>query len=154
MKKHSPLILVSLLSACSTNSDSHRHDMLNDTGQPALHAVRDRQLRDLMDRMNSLMMERVMNEQELDVERRKQAKKIQQVADNLADTSSVILQRLPELNLHQDDQISFRALAGKLNQQAKQLKQQAERNAIDAIPATLEEMRATCTACHALFRKL
>lgn len=124
------------------------------TGQPALHAVHNGQLHELMGRMASLLQERFLTEPELDSERRRQAKHIADTAQNLAQTIDAIRATLPSLPLNTAEQSTFRALADKLREQTGELRQQAEQIRLDAAAATLQQMDATCTACHALFRKL
>jgi len=104
--------------------------------------------------MNALMFERFMAEPDIDRERRNYALKIVDAADKLGSTVDGILSRLPALNLKPDEQTTFRALAVKLHEQANTLKIQAEHNRIDIIGQTLDQTTATCSSCHALFRKL
>lgn len=148
------VIVATLLSACTLTSQPATHVGLHDTGQPALHAVTDARLRALMDQMNSLMFERFMAEPDIDRERRNYALKIADAADQLGATVNVILSRLPTLNLNPDEQTAFRALAVKLRNQADALKAQAKLNRIDSIEQMLDQTSATCSSCHALFRKL
>lgn len=156
MKTKYILAILLVSSACS--SSGNRQPPLeggrSETGQPALHAVRDNQLRELMDRMDSLMQERFMTEQQLDQERRKYSRQIAETARYLSANIDAIIAGMPKLQLSAAEQTSFLALAGKLRQEVQQLQQQAEQNHIDAIPASLHEINTTCTACHALFRKL
>lgn len=143
-----------LLSACSPTSRPAGQAGLPDTGQPALHAVSDTRLRELMDQMNSLMFERFLTEPDIDRERRIYAQKIADAADKLGSTVDAILARLPALNLKPDEQVTFRALAGKLREQADALNTQARLNHIDSIEPMLDQMTATCSSCHTLFRKI
>lgn len=147
-------ILTILLSACTSTSKSTAQHGLPDTGRPALHAVSDARLHELMGRMNSLMFERFMAEPEIDQERRLYAQRMADTASKLGATVDDILSQLPKLNLDAEEQATFRALAAKLRDQAGTLKTQAELNRIDSIEETLEQTEATCSACHALFRKL
>jgi hypothetical protein len=143
-----------LLSACTATTKSIPEAGLPDTGKPALHAVSDARLRELMDRMNTLMFERFMAEPDIDRERRLYAVQIADAASQLGSTVEVILSRLPALNLSSEEQTVFRALAGKLHEQAETLQAQAKLNRIDSIEQTLNQTSATCSSCHALFRKL
>ncbi|MDX8128534.1 hypothetical protein QLH52_14670 [Methylomonas sp. OY6] len=147
--------LLLMLSACSQNNQyAYLQGGRSQTGQPALHAVRDKRLHELMDRMNSLMQERFMTEQQLDVERRKYSRQIGEAARDLAATVEIMIARMPGLQLNAAEQTTFLALAGKLREEMRQLQQLAEQNHIDAIPDSLHEINTTCTSCHALFRKL
>jgi len=147
--------LLLMLSACSQNNQyAYLQGGRSQTGQPALHAVRDKRLHELMDRMNSLMQERFMTEQQLDVERRKYSRQIGEAARDLAATVEIMIARMPGLQLNAGEQTTFLALAGKLREEMCRLQHLAEQNHIDAIPDSLHEINTTCTSCHALFRKL
>jgi hypothetical protein len=153
MKSKFPHALaLSLLAGCSATPEQ-RVKGLPDTGSPALHAVNDARLRELMDRMNSLMFERFMTEQDLDKERRRQTRQIAAAAADLHQAVDGLLARLPALRLSEAERVAFRALAEKLRAQAGELKARAEANQVDALPADLERMSYTCNACHLLFRE-
>ncbi|AEG00791.1 cytochrome c [Methylomonas methanica] len=128
-------------------SDSRGND------QPALHAVQDQELRELMDRMNGLMLERFMTEHEMDVVRGKYTRQIIETAKTLQITAGSLVDKIPSLNLTTDEAKAFRNLARKLSQHAKTLEAQAEHGGLNAIPGTLHEMKSTCMACHTLFRR-
>jgi hypothetical protein len=148
------VIVATLFSACTQTSPPATHTGLPDTGRPALHAVSDTRLRELMGHMNNLMLERFITQPDIDRERRNYALKMADAADKLGSTVDAILSRLPALNLNPDEQTAFRALAGKLREQAKALNTQAELNHIDAIEPMLDQLATTCSSCHTLFRKL
>lgn len=141
-----------LLSACTSTPQPASQAGLPATGQPALHAVSDARLRELMDQMNSLMFERFITEPDIDRERRLYARKIADAADKLGLTVDAILWRLPALNLNPDEQGTFRALANKLREEANALNTQAKLNQIDAIEPMLDQITVTCSSCHTLFR--
>lgn len=150
------LVFLVLLTACAAPNKQHEHAEggRSDTGQPALHALRDNQLRELMDRMDSLMQERFMTEQQLDQERRKYSRQIAEAAGKLSTNVDAIIASLPSLQLSAAEQNTFLALASKLREEMSQLKLNAEQNHIDSIADNLHEINTTCTSCHALFRKL
>lgn len=145
--------VLSLFAGC-VDTAPQRAKSLPDTGSPALHAVNDTRLRELMDRINSLMFERFMTEQDLDKERRRQTRQIAEAAADLNAAVGGLLARLPELPLSDAERVAFRALAEKLRAQAGELQAQAEANRVDALSGNLERMSYTCNACHQLFRKL
>lgn len=152
-----PLALILLtLTACYSPGDKFhsQFDGHSETGQPALHAIQDKQLRELMARMDALMQERFMTEPELDAERRKYAQRIAENAQTLSQTVDTIIARMPSLPLSTDEQHTFQALAQKLAEQSRHLQEQARTNQIDAVSGTLHQINTTCTSCHALFRKL
>ncbi len=156
MKTKFIVAMVLILNGCSSSQTKHDHveGGRSQTGQPALHAVRDSQLRELMARMDSLMQERFMTEQQVDTERRKYSRQIAETARNLSGNVDNIISKLPGLQLSASEQTAFLALAGKLRDETRELQRLAEQNHIDAIPDSLHEINTTCTSCHALFRKL
>lgn len=149
-------IIVLLLNACTNAGDiqqikpdiDHR-----EIDQPASHGIQSSQLRELMDRMDILMQESFMTEHEVDIERRKYARRMASTASNLSKTVHAILLLLPSLKLNSEDQNAFLSLANKLDNQAQVLQKQAEQNQIDAISNSMNQISATCTTCHSLFRK-
>lgn len=149
------LTVFCLIDGCAaTGSNRQSPIMTGAEGQPALHAVQDQALRDLMDRMRGLMLERFMTEHEMDIERGRFAEQIRRNATALVTASEDLLNKLPGLGLNSQQESAFRILSVKLGQQAGFLRKQAEENRFNAMSATLHEMHATCMACHALFRKL
>lgn len=119
-----------------------------------MHAVTDERLRELMNLMDSLMLERFVTEPEQDRQNRKVAAQMVAAAEELGKSVDAILARLPSLELNENEQTTFRALAGKLRGQASELRELATNNRIDAIPESLDRVNTTCMACHGLFRNL
>ncbi len=148
----SPILLI-LLSCADSTPRSVSNLGHGETGQPALHAVHNNQLHELMGRMNNLMQERFLTEPELDAEHRKYTKKIASTAQNLSQTIDTIAATLPSLQLSASEQTTFRALVDKLREQTKTLEEQTNQHHLNAISSTLEQINTTCTSCHALFRK-
>jgi cytochrome c556 len=145
-----PVFLV--LTACA---DSIPHTVANTgSSDPALHAVRDKQLHELMSRMKSLMQERYMTEPELDAEHRKYAQKVAKTAQSMSQTLDAILVSSTSLKLSKTEESTFQALAEKLRKQTQELQKQGEQNRMDLISDTLEQINTTCNSCHVLFRKL
>lgn len=148
------LFLFTLWSCAEHPSHSVRTAGRKETGQPALHAVRNSRLRELMDRMNNLMQERFLTEPELDAERRKYAVQISSTAQDLSKAINTLPSTLPALRLSAAEQTIFLALVSKLRTQSQSLQEQADKKRLDDIPNTLEQIDTTCMSCHALFRKL
>jgi soluble cytochrome b562 len=147
------LLIGSVMLGCSGPAKNPMAGLPN-TGKPALHAIQDKRLRELMDQMNSVVFDRFMTQPEIDLERKKYAAQMVQVSDQLDSTIHAILARQTSLGLDNSEQASFRALAEKLHEQVENLRAQAGQGQIDAIPATLNQITNTCTSCHALFRNL
>lgn len=148
------LLAGTCLLGCTASQQPARPNHLPDTGTPALHALNDARLRELMDRMNALMFDRFMTQPELEQERRRYTAGISESARQLDATIDALLARLPALQLEPHEQDTFQAIAHKLRNEARTLNDQALQGDTDALPATLERISNTCTACHGLFRKL
>lgn len=146
-----PFLFPLLISCADSIPRSISH---SETGTPALHAVHNTQLRELMGRMNGLMQERFLTAPELDAEHRKYAQQISNTAQSLLQTINTISATLPSLNLTTAEQTTFLALVSKLREQTQTLQEQTKQNHLNAISNTLEQIDTTCTSCHALFRKL
>jgi hypothetical protein len=148
------ITLLSALAACDSPPPRPLPSGLLDTGQPALHAVSDTRLRELMNRMNSLMFERFVAEPDRDRQAQQDTRDIAQAAESLGKSIDGILARLPSLGLSESEQVTFRALADKLRSQAGELRQQAVNHQLEDLSANLAQIHATCTTCHGLFRQL
>jgi hypothetical protein len=147
------ILVVNFICSCSASLSQDEFKDSRTSDRPALHAIQDQELRELMDRMNGLMLERFMTEHEMDVVRGKYTRQIIATAITLQNTAGHLVNKIPHLNLTTDEENAFRGLADKLSQYATLLKTQAEHDAFNAIPATLHEMKSTCAACHTLFRQ-
>lgn len=146
--------LLLALAACTQPPPSRHPSGLFDTGQPALHAVSDTRLRELMNRMNGLIFERFVTEPERDRETLKETDEIARTAADLGRSIDGLYARLPALDLNESEQATFRALADKLRNQASQLRQLAADRRLEDLSGQLAQISATCTACHGLFRQL
>ena len=153
MRKYIVLVAVLALPGCSTAPRTLPPYSLQETGQPALHAIMNDRLRILMAQMNTLLFDQIRTEVELDQERRRNAVRIADAAGKLQQTVDMILAAQPSLQLTQNEAATFAALAGKLKIQAVQLQDLAQRNQIDALPQAVSQVRSTCMCCHSLFSK-
>lgn len=152
MKIYRVALAFTLIAGCTSPAPKEPAHQLPDTGLPALHALHEERLRNLMQEMNNLMFDRIRTELEIDRERRKHALAIAKSAGQLASAIDAIVEEMPKLDLTVSEQTAFKALASKLHRQTELLQDQANRNHIDAIPGTLQQMTLTCTSCHQLFR--
>jgi hypothetical protein len=126
---------------------------LPDTGNPALHAVHDAELREAMAEMNRLMFERMRTETELDRDRRREALRIAAAAAALRQTVGAIVFGSSRLDLKPGEDAAFLGFASKLREQLAELEDAALRNHIDALPGAVQRIEYTCTGCHGLFRQ-
>jgi RNA processing factor Prp31 len=143
-----------LIASCQPTSRQQYQRRLADTGKPALHAVHDERLRELMGRLQGHMSNPNLP-QEFDTTRgtESQAAEIQKVAAALAATAGDIPDYLPELKLTDAEKEEFRKLAEKLGTQARTLEAEARDRSVPAMNRTLNRINTTCNACHSLFRE-
>ena len=124
-----------------------------ETGEPAMHAIQNNRLQEVMNQINTLVYSQMYSEINLSEERQLKTQEIARIAQELASSESAIIDTMPTLKLKPGEQATFAALAEKLRTSAVQMETLASQNQLQRIPATLEAITSTCTACHALFRK-
>jgi hypothetical protein len=146
------MLFAAALVACTHSERPPPFPKLTVTGTPVLHAIDSVQLRQLMTRMNNLMYETNLTEQEMDSQRRQAVSQVIHAADGLEPAIDGILAAQTKLNLDPGEQKVFHSLAVNLRNEAHTLKAQALAHQVNEIPVTLEKMSATCTSCHELFR--
>ncbi len=120
----------------------------------ALHAVHSEDLRRSMARMQRLVFDRMPQELDPRVSRRLQARRIADIAANLADAARHLPEALPERALDPAERDAFLRFALDLQHQAEQLETLARDHQLDALPPAVDQLTATCVACHNAFRDL
>ncbi|BBL70974.1 hypothetical protein [Methylogaea oryzae] len=116
------------------------------------HGLHEERLRQLMQEMNALMFERYLTQPDIDRQRRSKAREIAAAAAAMADTLKEIQLSRTRLPLNATEHTLFATLTDRLSQQIQQMRQQAESGQTESLPQIREDMRATCAACHLLFR--
>ncbi|MGR9100905.1 MAG: hypothetical protein ACU826_10095 [Gammaproteobacteria bacterium] len=122
------------------------------TEKSALHAVQSQRLRRLMAALNDLMYERMLTEVEIDRMRRSRTRDLAVAAGSMLETLDYIPEVLPDLGLEQRETADFLGLVDRLKKETALLRQEAEQNYVDAIPAQLDRIVETCNECHRLYR--
>ena len=123
-----------------------------ETGQPALHAIHDQQLDEVMLQINALVFGQMRNELDLSHEKKLHANKIAQTAHELLKNVDILREVMPRLNLLPNEKITFLALANKLKSESAQIEEDAKHDDLKNIPSRLQQIMETCTSCHSLFR--
>ena len=150
MTKQLSFFCILLSIGCGGQQPVMKH--LSGTDKPALHAIQSERLKILMRELNDLMFERMLNEVQIDRQRRYRTEEIVRVADQLLNTVEYIPNALPDLSLDKQEQQAFLNLSQKLKQQVILLKHEAEQNHVDAITDRANQIVETCNACHAVFK--
>ncbi|WP_020482901.1 hypothetical protein [Methylomonas sp. MK1] len=124
-----------------------------ETGEPAMHAIQNNRLQQVMQQINELVYAQLSSEINLGEQRELKTAEIARIANELAASEKSIVETLPSLNLKPDEQTTFLALADKLRVSAEHMQDLASENQLREIPATLDTITNTCISCHVLFRK-
>lgn len=119
---------------------------------PALHAVSSERLRQIMQRMDSLMFERMQTELELDRQRLRHVRALAEAAAELERTVDWIPGAVDDMGLSPEDRSRFLDLAGILRGEAGALRDRAEAGDLGALRHSLQRLESTCKACHGLYR--
>ncbi len=138
------------LTAC-TNAPPSQTELSN-TGKPALHAIQSKRLKKLMQELNDLMFERMLNEVQIDQQRRRYTQEVVKISDQLLNSLKYMPEIFSSLTLTKTEQKVFLSLNHQLEQQVTLLKQEAVKNLVDALPKRRRQIIETCNACHQMFR--
>ena len=123
-----------------------------ETGQPALHAIRDKQLDEVMLQINALVYGQMRNELESAHEKKHRSKEIVKIAHEITKAVDSLSAAMPRLNLLPNEKVTFSALADKLKSDASQIEDEAKREDLQGVSARVQNIMSTCTSCHSLFR--
>jgi len=154
MKLLSTLVLalfVLVLGACSQEKKQPGINQLKEH-TPVLHAIDSSELRILMRRINNLMLERNLTQPEMDSYRQQALAQVIESANGVLKAIDRIIAAKPKLNLNPSEEQMFEKMALNLQEEANQLKQQAQSSQMEQVQNTLQNISATCNACHVLFR--
>ena len=148
------LVALALASSCIQPSQRPYEKKLANTGEPALHAVHDQRLRELMAGLGDMALDRMPQELEPGAAGPAKSRDIARIADSLAETSLQIPRVLDQVRMGGEDRRVFEALAARLSDEAAELAMLARRNDVPGMRTMLEAMIITCNACHKSFRIL
>ena len=145
---------LALASSCTQPSQRPYERKLASTGEPALHAVHDQRLRELMAGLNDMALDRMPQELEPGTADEATRRDIARIAESLAETSLQIPGVLEQVRMGDEDRRVFEALAVALSDESTELAKLARRNDVPGMRTTWDAMFSTCNACHKSFRIL
>jgi cytochrome c556 len=102
--------------------------------------------------MNQLVYEREMTALQKQEIRTKKLEDLVDTISELVNSADGMTKALPGLKLNKHDQITFRAMANQLLDEAKNIRQFAENNDYLSVESVYQDLDDTCNACHRLFR--
>lgn len=149
------LLIQLMVLACVTFSLSCRNCMSGwkgSTREPALHAVHNEQLREIMTQLGELTQPGMPQELDEGGQGFASLGEVQDAAKSLAEASAAIAMVADELDLTDEEGTTFLALADRLAQEAIQVRDHARRGHARDARRAMQAMSATCVACHGLFR--
>lgn len=144
-----PLLLTT---ACGeTSSKVAYQKRLADTGEPALHAVHNARLQELMARIDRLTTQ---GDYARSLELEQSADEAIEVGESLVKDAATMYEFKEQLELSCEEQLVYEKMATKLRMQAESYLDSAKRKDFDGMEHTLETMVRTCDACHSTFRRM
>lgn len=143
--------LVVLTLGCAPPPQVRYEERLEETPAPAVHAVHEQRLRELMQDLDRLRDERLPKVLDPRVETRRQARTVEQVAQAMAESAPAIAAAVPP-DLEPADQQEFRRLAAELGSRSRALADEAASLTTAQRRERLAEIDRTCGRCHARFR--
>lgn len=123
------------------------------TGKATRHAVESRELRSIMSQISRITFERLPQELDDPGQRRERLKEAGSIAANLAEGAGRIEGVVEDIGLPPNEREVFLKLAARLREEALKLRWQADQGQAHLLDSTMNEINATCEACHGLFRK-
>jgi cytochrome c556 len=124
---------------------------VEETPPASVHAVHQERLEELMGDLDRLRNERLSKSYDVEIEERRSARAVAEVAAALASSAAQIPAAAPP-DLDDRERAEFLALARELEQRTLRLADQAERLGPAQRDAALAEIDATCSRCHRRFR--
>jgi hypothetical protein len=134
---------------CSLSAEAQYKRKLAETGSPALHAVENTRLRELMGNMSQL---REQSDYSHPLELKQDRDACEAVAKSLADSATKLPELAGTLKLDEAETKSYLSLAAKLRQQALKYAEVAQKGTFQELNQSMDQMMTTCNACHSLFR--
>jgi len=117
-----------------------------------LHALMSDQINVLVRQIDVLILDQHRTPVELDQERRRKAVQVANAASGLQRSADLIIAMQPQLSLTPESAAVFAQLARQFREQGVYMEDLARQNRFDVLQSEIETARATCQACHSLYR--
>ncbi len=119
---------------------------------PARHAVHSERIQALMGGLDRLQRGRLPQAMDLELERDRRIREVQNAARELASSARVLAELAPTLDLDSAERETFAAFARLLEQDARALAEAAPTLSAAAMHERAAEIRVDCDRCHERFR--
>ncbi len=144
--------IVLAAASCDLSASRHYEDRLLDTGEPALHAVHNDRLQEIMGDLDRLAAQ--SDGYDTPLEFNQKHNESLKVAEALVASAGRLPDLMMQLDLDEAEQRIYLSWARRLHGHAERYRAFSERRNLDEMSRTLEQMTATCNACHSTFRKM
>jgi len=144
-------VLLAVLSCSQTPRQQYQAELAR-TEEPALHAVHDDRLRELMHELDNLALKRLPQELDPETKHGPHARQVADIAASMADAADRIRASSATIELDDDEREVFNQLASTLRSQSMRLELSARDNDLPRMQQDLDQITTTCNACHSAFR--
>jgi hypothetical protein len=143
------VLYLTTATGCALSGEAQYKRKLAETGTPALHAVENARLRELMGNMSQL---REQSDYSRPLELQQDRDQLAKVARSLADSAGKLPEVTGTLKLDETETKIYLGLAGKLRQQALSYSELAQRGTPRELSESMDQIMSTCNACHTLWK--
>ncbi len=140
------------LAACGATRETATPQPLATGSTPAVHAVENDRLEQLMRDLRRLTPDRLPPNLDVASERKRRFRELAEAADAMATLAGQMPALADELDLTPAAHGTFIALADRLQKDALQIRLHASEQDARGARAALQDSSTTCAACHDLFR--
>jgi cytochrome c556 len=140
--------------SCTPTPRQRYERKLLSTGKPALHAVHTQRLEEVMKQLDQIALDRLPQEVDLGTRQDRHLGEVEALAKALAQTAETIPTSVSQYQFSTEERKVFDNLVGMLYSRAVMLQQRAAAKDLSGVEGSLDEVVATCNACHSAFRQL
>ncbi len=140
------------LAACAPPAQIRYERGLEAAPAPAVHAVHDERLRQVMRVIERLDFERLPQALDKREERGRWVEELRGLAGALAASAESIRSVAPDLELEEHERETFLALTTRLQERARALEREADELPAEALRERARGIEETCDRCHERFR--
>jgi cytochrome c556 len=127
-------------------------DPATKSSKAVLRSLHSEDIRRIMGRLHALAYEREYTELELDRIRLENLEALALAAADLVQIAGQLPQLLPDNQLSDEEQVTFKAMANQLHNETLQLLNTDSGNSYRDLKSGYRRLQQTCAACHNLFR--
>lgn len=147
-----PGMLLFGAAACGGPAQLRYEQRVEKTPAAAEHSVHSERLVELMRGLDRLRFERLPKAMDVEIERERQVREIEEVARSIARSAEQIPAAADRAQLDETERQEFLERADILRRKAEALGEESRRLTSEQLRAEVEAISETCDGCHARFR--